>query len=156
MQHVIKTLSDIFSMSFDIIMPLSGCIVALLVAVVLFSIRYFSFKYNKRKYERKQARASARAAAPVPAAAAAASAAAVAAPMVMPVAARKAEPALMAPVLVAAETCDDLVMNIMLSAVGSSKAALASADSGITSAFGSELERATLGTAHKRSREIPA
>lgn len=48
-----KFLSDLFSMRFDIIIPLSSCIVALMLAAVLFCIRYFSYLKNKRKYEKK-------------------------------------------------------------------------------------------------------
>ena len=52
MQQIAKMLSDIFSMGFDIIIPLSGCIVAFVIALILFSIRYGSFSRNKRKFER--------------------------------------------------------------------------------------------------------
>lgn len=49
-----KLLSDIFSMRFDIIIPLSSCLIAVALAGVLFSIRYFSYRKNKRKYEKRQ------------------------------------------------------------------------------------------------------
>lgn len=48
-----KLLSDIFSMRFDIIIPLSSCIIAVILAAVLFCIRYISYRRNKRIYEKK-------------------------------------------------------------------------------------------------------
>lgn len=49
-----KLLSDIFSMSFDVIIPLSSCITAVMIAAVLFFIRYLSYRRNKRKYEKEE------------------------------------------------------------------------------------------------------
>ncbi len=49
-----KVLSDIFSLSFDIVIPLSGCILAALAAAVLFGIRYITYLRNKRKYEKRE------------------------------------------------------------------------------------------------------
>lgn len=48
-----KLLSDIFAMNFDIVIPLSSCLAAIILAALLFSIRYFSYRKNKRKYEKK-------------------------------------------------------------------------------------------------------
>lgn len=48
-----KLLRDIFSMRFDIVIPLSSCLIALVLAGVLFSIRFFSYRKNKRRYERR-------------------------------------------------------------------------------------------------------
>lgn len=50
MSNIMKLISDIFAMSFDIIIPVSGCIVAILFAIVLFSIRYFTFQHKKKKF----------------------------------------------------------------------------------------------------------
>lgn len=48
-----KLLIDIFSMRFDIIIPLSSCLIALALAAVLFSIRFISYNKNKRKHEKR-------------------------------------------------------------------------------------------------------
>ena len=48
-----KLLADIFTMNFDIVMPLTWCILAIFLAAVLFCIRYFSFMRNRRRYEKK-------------------------------------------------------------------------------------------------------
>ena len=53
MQYIIQTIRDIFSMGFDIILPVSGCILALAVSFVLFWIRFSSFRRNKKRYERR-------------------------------------------------------------------------------------------------------
>ncbi len=50
MKNIIKLINDIFSMSFDIIIPVSGNIVAVLAAVALFSVRYFTFRQKQKKY----------------------------------------------------------------------------------------------------------
>lgn len=50
MKNVIKLINDIFSMSFDIIIPVSGDIVAVLAAGALFSIRYVTFRKKQKKY----------------------------------------------------------------------------------------------------------
>ncbi len=49
-----KVLSDIFTLSFDIVIPLSGCILAALLAAVLFGVRYITYWRNKRKYEKRE------------------------------------------------------------------------------------------------------
>ena len=49
-----KVLSDIFSLSFDIIIPLSGCILAAVVAAVLFGVRYITYLRNKRRFEKRE------------------------------------------------------------------------------------------------------
>ena len=54
MENIIKLINDIFSMDFDVIIPVSGSIIAVLVAVVLFSLRYFTYKHNRKKYEKLQ------------------------------------------------------------------------------------------------------
>lgn len=48
-----KLLSDIFSMKFDIIIPLSSSIIAVLLAAMMFSIRYFTYRRKKRKFEKQ-------------------------------------------------------------------------------------------------------
>lgn len=53
MQYIIQTIRDIFSMGFDIILPVSGCILALAVSFVLFWIRFSSFRRNKKRYEKR-------------------------------------------------------------------------------------------------------
>lgn len=50
MENIIKLVNDIFSMSFDIVIPISGNIIAILVALLLFSVRYFSFRHKQRKF----------------------------------------------------------------------------------------------------------
>lgn len=50
MQNIIKLVNDIFSMSFDVIIPVSGSIVAVITALFLFSIRYFTFRRKVKKY----------------------------------------------------------------------------------------------------------
>ena len=55
MSYLTQLFNDIFLMKFDIIMPVSGCIVAFLIAAILFSIRYVSFKRKKRKFEKLEA-----------------------------------------------------------------------------------------------------
>lgn len=48
-----KLLNDIFSMKFDIIIPISSSIVAVLLAALVFGIRFFSYRRNKRRYQKK-------------------------------------------------------------------------------------------------------
>ncbi|NLL91542.1 MAG: hypothetical protein GX222_03875 [Ruminococcaceae bacterium] len=48
-----KLLSDIFSMKFDVIYPISSSIVAVLLAGLFFSIRFFFYHRNKRRYEKR-------------------------------------------------------------------------------------------------------
>ena len=48
-----KLLGDIFTMNFDIVMPLSSCILAILLAAVLFSVRYLTFLRNRRRYVKR-------------------------------------------------------------------------------------------------------
>lgn len=50
MKNVIKLINDIFSMSFDIVIPVSGSIVAVITAFFLFSLRYFTFRRKVKKY----------------------------------------------------------------------------------------------------------
>ena len=50
MENITKLVNDIFSMSFDVIIPISGNIVAILVAFVLFSVRYFTFRHRQKKF----------------------------------------------------------------------------------------------------------
>lgn len=54
MENVIKVVRDIFSMDFDVIIPVSGGIIAIAVGFLLFAIRYFSFIKNRKKYEKRQ------------------------------------------------------------------------------------------------------
>lgn len=54
MENVAKLIHDIFSMSFDVVVPVSGSIIAIIVAFVLFFIRYFTFVHNRKKYEKMQ------------------------------------------------------------------------------------------------------
>lgn len=54
MENIIKLMNDIFSMDFDVIIPVSGSIIAVLVGGLLFSIRYFTFKRNRKRYEKLQ------------------------------------------------------------------------------------------------------
>lgn len=44
---------DIFAMRFDIVIPLSSCLVAVALAATLFCIRYFSYRRVKRKFEKQ-------------------------------------------------------------------------------------------------------
>lgn len=44
---------DIFEMRFDIVIPLSSCLVAVFLAATLFCIRYFSYRRVKRKFEKQ-------------------------------------------------------------------------------------------------------
>ena len=48
---MIELLREIFSMSFDIIIPLSFCLIAFGLAVVLFGIRYLSYMKVRRKFK---------------------------------------------------------------------------------------------------------
>ncbi len=50
MKNIIKLINDIFSMSFDIVIPVSGSIVAVITAFFLFSLRYFTFRRKVKKY----------------------------------------------------------------------------------------------------------
>ncbi len=50
MENITKLVNDIFAMSFDIVIPVSGNIVAVAAAIALFSIRYFTFQRNQKKY----------------------------------------------------------------------------------------------------------
>ena len=54
MGNITKLVNDIFSMSFDVIIPISGNIVAIMVAVLLFSIRYFTFRRKQKKFAGRQ------------------------------------------------------------------------------------------------------
>ena len=45
-----ELINNIFSMHFDIIIPLSFILIALAIAVILFCIRYFSFMRLRRKF----------------------------------------------------------------------------------------------------------
>ena len=58
-----KMLSDIFTMNFDIIIPISFCLIAIALSAVLFCIRYFSYRKMKRKYEKIERQKAAAAAA---------------------------------------------------------------------------------------------
>ena len=50
MQNVEKLINDIFSMEFDIIIPISGTIIAIIVAFIVFMLRYLSFRFNRWLY----------------------------------------------------------------------------------------------------------
>ena len=50
MQNVEKLINDILSMEFDIIIPISGTIIAIIVAFIVFMLRYLSFKFNRWLY----------------------------------------------------------------------------------------------------------
>lgn len=54
MENIIKLIRDIFSMDFDVIIPVSGSIVAILVGFLLFAVRYFTFNRNRKKYEKRR------------------------------------------------------------------------------------------------------
>ena len=54
MENITKLIHDIFSMSFDVVVPVSGLIVAVAIGFVLFFIRYFTFERNRKKYEKRQ------------------------------------------------------------------------------------------------------
>lgn len=54
MDNVIKLFRDIFSMKFDVIIPISGNIIAIMVSFLLFSIRYFTYRHNQKKYEKRR------------------------------------------------------------------------------------------------------
>lgn len=54
MENITKLIRDIFSMDFDVIIPVSGSIIAVIVGFTLFSIRYFTFRHNQKKYEKRQ------------------------------------------------------------------------------------------------------
>ena len=64
MIDMVKTLvNDIFAMRFDVVVPISGCLVAVLLGLILFLIRYVGYNYNRRRYEarkKKEERAAAR------------------------------------------------------------------------------------------------
>lgn len=49
-----KLLGDIFSMRFDLIIPLTSSIIAVLLAGLFFSIRFFTYRRNKRRYEKRR------------------------------------------------------------------------------------------------------
>jgi len=49
---VIKLLHDIFALNFDIVIPVSSCLLAIAAAMVLFFTRYLSYRHNKSKYEK--------------------------------------------------------------------------------------------------------
>ena len=53
MQHVAKVINDIFSMGFDVVIPVSGVIIAVLVAILMFLLRYYSFRRNSKKFAGK-------------------------------------------------------------------------------------------------------
>ena len=53
MGYVQKVIGDIFSMGFDIVIPVSGNIIAILVALTLFFMRYTSFRHKIKKYGSK-------------------------------------------------------------------------------------------------------
>lgn len=50
MKNILKLVNDIFSMSFDVVIPVSGSIVAVVAAFFLFSVRYFTFRRKVKKY----------------------------------------------------------------------------------------------------------
>jgi len=50
---MLELLGAIFSMSFDIIIPLSFCLIAFALALIIFCIRYFSYARVRRKYKDK-------------------------------------------------------------------------------------------------------
>ena len=54
MENISKLISDIFSMKFDVVIPLSGCIIAIFVGLVLFLIRYVSYTNKKKKFSKMQ------------------------------------------------------------------------------------------------------
>jgi len=49
---MVKLFSDIFRFDFDIVIPLSSCLLALMAAMALFFARYLSYRHNKSKHER--------------------------------------------------------------------------------------------------------
>ena len=51
MENIRILIDDIFAMNFDVVIPISGCIVAVLIALVLFLIRYVGYHYNRFKYQ---------------------------------------------------------------------------------------------------------
>ncbi len=53
MGYIQKVISDIFSMGFDIVIPVSGNIIAVIVALALFAMRYMSYRNKIRKYGTK-------------------------------------------------------------------------------------------------------
>lgn len=54
MEYAEKLIKDLFAMEFDIVFPLSGSIIAVFVAVIFFSIRYFVYKKNCRRFADEQ------------------------------------------------------------------------------------------------------
>lgn len=54
MENITKLIRDIFAMKFDVIIPVSGSIVAIVVGFLLFAVRYFTFNHKRKKYERSQ------------------------------------------------------------------------------------------------------
>ena len=51
MEYISKLLSDIFAMKFDVVIPISGCIIAILIAFVVFAVRYYGYQYKRRKFK---------------------------------------------------------------------------------------------------------
>lgn len=54
METIAKLIHDIFSMSFDVVVPISINIIAIILGFIFFSIRYFTFNHNRKKYEKLQ------------------------------------------------------------------------------------------------------
>ena len=50
MENISKLLTDIFDMKFDVVIPVSGCLIAVLIGFILFLVRYVSFQAKRRKY----------------------------------------------------------------------------------------------------------
>ena len=52
MVYVTRLLCDIFSTEFDVILPLSACIAAPVLALVLFLVRYLTYRHRVRRFAR--------------------------------------------------------------------------------------------------------
>ena len=51
MEYINKLIGDIFAMKFDVVIPISGCLLAILLAFIVFAIRYFGFERKRRKFK---------------------------------------------------------------------------------------------------------
>lgn len=53
MNYVTVFLKDVFSGAFDLIMPVSGCLIAIGLGIVFFFIRFNAYHYNRKKRDKE-------------------------------------------------------------------------------------------------------
>ena len=57
MEYISKLFTDIFAMKFDVVIPISGCIVAIVIAFIVFAVRYYGYQHKRKKFKDQTAEA---------------------------------------------------------------------------------------------------